>query len=259
MNSSKMIYSPNLLRYFLSIPILAFIIISVSCSQLQAQMFSVEEEERMENRALMPSTGVYIGLEPVEFTYQGDFSGLDSGIYQFDGPLMRLRFETFGFEAFIGVGGRLTGIDNIGYFDAGAKAVRGIRVVSTPRFQFQIPLQIKSSITTVSNNESIGGDTQFRQGTLEFGGGGQMSARLGERVRFTVATIPNYGFSFASGGIFGGQIYELETKSRIYIDRVFGDMGMSVGWDYGFKRFDVEEEEFDYNLRSHSFIIGITF
>lgn len=228
-------------------------------NQSRAQMFSVEEDEPAQNRSLMPSTGVYIGLEPVEFTYQGDETGPGDGIYEFNGPLLRMRFETFGFEAYIGVGGRLTGIDDVGYFDAGAKAVRGIRLVRQPGFQFQIPLQIKSSINTASNNESLAGDTQFRQGTLEFGGGAQLRVRLSDKIHFTAGAIPNYGFSFATGGIFGGQIYELETKSRFYFDRVFGDVGISAGWDYGFKRFDVEENEFDYNFRSYSFLVGITF
>ncbi|MFH5886347.1 hypothetical protein ACG2F4_18720 [Halalkalibaculum sp. DA3122] len=227
--------------------------------EARAQMFSVEENEPVRERSLIPPNAVYLGLEPVEFTYRGDVSNANSGAYAFDGPLLRMRFETYGFEAYIGVGGRLTGIDDIGYFDAGAKAVRGLRLVRQPGFQFQIPLQIKSSINTVTNNQGVAGDAQFRQGTLEFGAGAQVNARLGQQVRISAAAIPNYGFSFATGGIFGGQIYELETKSRLYVDRVFGDVGITAGWDYGFKRFDVEENEFDYNLRSYSFIIGITF
>ncbi|MDX1638889.1 MAG: hypothetical protein R3281_13030 [Balneolaceae bacterium] len=229
----------------------------------RAQMFSVEEDEPVRNRALTPNTGIYIGLEPAEFDFREESMDNQSlpqpGIYEFDGPLLRIRFETIAFEGYLGVGGGLTGIDDIGYFDGGIKAVRGLRVVRQPTFQLLLPLQLKSSVTSVSNNQAVLTDTQFRQGTFEFGAGGELRLQLGKQFRIRVNAIPNYGFSFATGGIFGGQIFDLETKSRLYADRLFGDIGLSAGWDYSFKRFDVEEDQFDYNLRSVSFILGITF
>lgn len=227
--------------------------------QAQAQMFSVEEDESVRNRAI-PLNNISIGLEPTQFDYKGPVAGgPNSGLFGFDGSLIRLKYETFGFEAFLGVGGRLTGIDDIAYFDAGVKAGRGIRIIAQRNIRFQIPLQLKSSLTTVTNDQVIGAGSQFRQGTLTVGGGGELSVRFSDNIRFSAGAIPSYGFSFATGGTFGGQIFELETTSRIYYDSLFGDVGISVGWDYGFKRFDIEENVYDYNFRSHSFLIGITF
>ncbi|MDZ7692086.1 MAG: hypothetical protein U5K69_13310 [Balneolaceae bacterium] len=224
-------------------------------------MFSVQEDETEQRLLNTPNTAVYIGWEPAEFLYKGEAPRMQGGpgSYEFDGPLLRMKFETIGFEAHLGVGGKMTGIDEIGYFDAGVKAIRGISLVRSQTFQLQVPLQLRSSINTVSNNEQISGDAQFRQATMEFGGGGKVGVRLGQGIRFTASAIPSYGFSFATGGIFGGQIYELETQTRFYVDRLFGQVGLSAGWDYGFKRFDVDDDEFDYNFRSHSFLIGLTF
>lgn len=236
---------------------LTFFIVLMA-GESHAQMFSVGDDDPV-RRGTTPTSGLFIGLEPAKFEYKGDVTGGNAAIYEFDAPLLRLKFETVGFEAYIGTGGRITGIDDVSYFDAGIRAVRGLRIFRRPGFQASIPLMLKSSITTVSSDQFLGSGAQFQQGTLTFGGGGEIEFRASDRIRFSGRAIPNYGFSFASGGIFGGQIFELETRTRFYLDRVFGDSGLSIGWDYGFKRFDVEENEFDYNLRTHSFLIGLTF
>lgn len=236
-----------------------FIFTIMLASTARAQMFSVEEEETVQRSPRSPTTAVYVGWEPAEFTFEGNAeSGMLAGVYAFDGPLLRFRLETLGVEAYMGVGGELTGIDDIGYFDAGIKAGQGLPLFRSPGFLIMVPLQIKSSINTVSNNQA-GTDTQFRQGTLEFGGGAHFSARFGKGIRFAVEAIPNYGFSFASGGIFGGQIFEMEGKSRFYVDRLFGDIGLTAGVDYSFKRFDIDDNEFDYNFESFSIVLGINF
>lgn len=237
------------------------VLLAGNITSAQAQMFSVQENDTEQRLRNIPTTGIYIGWEPADFRYTGDAPRTQGGpgSYEFDGPLLRLKFETIGFQAHLGVGGSMTGIDDIGYFDAGVKAIRGIRLVGTRNFQLQLPLQLRSTINTVSNNARVSGDAQFRQATLEFGGGVKFGVRLGKGIRLTGAAIPSYGFSFATGGIFGGQIYELETQTRLYIDRLFGDIGLTAGWDYGFKRFDIDQNEFDYNFRSHSILIGITF
>ncbi len=255
-------YYLQMLRYLIPILLFVFMFVSVPVEKAQAQMFSVEKDDPVTNRSMIPNNGVYIGLEPAEFIYKGSMDNNtfnNAGAYEFDGSLIRVRFETIGFEAFLGVGGQLTGIDDVGYFDVGAKAVRGIRIVREKGFGLLLPLQLKTSMNSVTSSQALSGSQQFRQGTFEFGGGMQVRVRLGDKFRFSAEAIPNYGFSFASGGIFGGQIYDLETKSRFYIDRVFGDIGITAGWDYNFKRFDVEENEFDYNLRAFSFLLGITF
>lgn len=234
------------------------ILIFLTVGHARAQMFSVQEDEAVRNRAT-PNNAILLGWEPADFKYVGSYTGTNAGVYAFDGPLLRAKFETIGLQGYVGLGGRLTGLNDEAYFGAGVRAERGIGVFRRPGFRALIPVLIKSSITTVTSDRFLGSGAQFQQGTLSFGGGAEVNARLGNRVRFSANAVPNYGFSFASGGIFGGQIYEFQTEARLYIDHLFGESGLSVGWDYGFKRFDVEENEFDYNLRTHSFLIGLTF
>ncbi|MDX1619034.1 MAG: hypothetical protein R3224_09630 [Balneolaceae bacterium] len=238
---------------------LAAALLFIATGQAHAQMFSVQEDDASENRAIPPNN-FYIGIEPVQFDYEGPaMAGSLAGLFEFDGPVIRAKYETFGLEAFIGAGGRLTGVDDVAFFDIGIRATRGLRLVSNQNFSLQIPLQIKSSLTSVTNDQVISSGSQFRQGTLTIGGGGQIGGRLSDDIRVSAGIVPNYGFSFATGGTFGGQIFELETSTRIYFDRVFGNIGISAGWDYTFKRYDIEENEFDYNFQSNGFLIGISF
>ena len=239
--------------------IFAVVLLFFTIEPARAQMFSVGGDDRVGVRDI-PGNGVYLGFAPASFEYKGSASSdPNAGIYDFDGPILRAKFETPGFEVFIGVAGRLTGLDHEAYFSAGVQAERGLRVVRSRRFQLELPLMLKSSITTVTSDRFIGSGAQFQQGTLSFGAGGRARFRLGERFRLAAGAVPNYGFSFATGGTFGGQIFELESRLRFYVDRLFGDSGLSFGWDYGFKRFDVEENEFDYNLGTHSILVGLTF
>ena len=227
----------------------------------QAQMFSVEEENQITERAPIPTNVAYIGLEPAEFTYHGPTDGSvnNPGVYNFDGPLLRLRYETAGMSLYIGVAGQLTGIDDIGYFDVGGKIWQPFPILRSEHFGIRLPVQIKASMNSASNNQAPSSTPQFRQATLEFGGGAEMRVRLGKKFRFRASAVPNYGFSFASGSVFGGDIFDIETQTRFYLDRIFGDIGLTAGWDYNFKRFDIEEDQFDYKFRSFSFLVGITF
>lgn len=222
-------------------------------------MFSVQEDASVRDGTI-PMNNIYLGLEPVQFEYKGPSdAGPNTGLFGFAGPVLRIKYETLGFEAYMGVGGRLTGIDDVAYFDAGVRATRSLSIFTQRNFWFRLPLQLKSSITTATNDQAIGAGAQFRQGTLTVGGGSEIGIRFSDTIRFSAGAIPHYGFSFATGGTFGGQIFELETTTRIYFDRLFGNVGISAGWDYGFKRFDIEQNVYDYNFRSHSFLIGITF
>lgn len=227
-------------------------------SDAKAQMFSVGGEP---GRIDIPTTGIYLGWEPVDFEYQGGDLALpvNEGRFAFSGSLVRLRLETPALQFFLATGGKLTGIDDVSYFDAGVQAGYRFSIVSSKKFTVQIPFQLVSSLTSVNTDESITNATQFRQGALAAGLGGFIGVRPTERVRVQAGFVPHYGFSFATGGTFGGSLVKLDGKLRLFLDRVFGDTGLSLGYNYKFNRFNVDENEFDYDLRSHSILIGVTF
>lgn len=225
-------------------------------SGAQAQMFSVGSAP---GRVDIPRTAIYLGLEPADFEYTGDPGDINSERYEFNGSLLRLRLETSGLSFFLATGGSITGIDDVSYFDAGVEAKYGITLYRKEALIIQLPVQIISSLTSVSSDRNFQSSSQFQQGSLAVGAGAFAGVRPADNFRFQLGFIPHYGFSFATGGTFGGSLAKLDGRFRLFFDRLFGDVGLSLGYNYKFDSFDVDENEFDYDLTSHSILVGITF
>ncbi len=80
-----------------------------------------------------------------------------------------------------------------------------------------------------------------------------------KNIRVQVGAVPTYGFSFATGGSVGGSIGTVTAHGKLYFDRLFNDKGLSIGYKYDFRSYDIEDDIYDYDLKGHSFEIGITF
>lgn len=244
----------NVKKYVLSVCFFGILAFNLFIpQQLKAQMFSVGDDPVMRN---VPRTAFYLGLEPAGFSYRGPAGG---GEYEFDGPLLRLRLESPGLNLFLATGGRLTGLDDITYFDAGIKVNYGLNIVRSEKLLVNLPVQLTTNLTSAVNRNVVGLNTQFQQGALVAGAGAALHWRPAPRVRFEANFIPSYGFSFATGNTFGGSLGVVEGQARMYLDRLFGEMGLSFGYDYSFKRYNIEEDAFDYDLSSHGILVGITF
>lgn len=223
-----------------------------------AQMFSVDDSP---DRFGIPSAAVFIGFEPIDFNYEGSTVVPGAGAYEFSGNLIRLQFETPGINAYLGTAGQATGLDDFSYFDAGIRVGHGLTVFRNQNVLVQIPLQLHSSITSVNNNElAVNPAPDFDQGTFEFGGGLDFNARLAPQFRIGANVIPSYGFSFSTReGNAGGSVTTVKGQGRLYFDQLFGNTGLSLGYNYNFREFDIDAEVLNYNASSHSILIGITF
>lgn len=221
-------------------------------------MFSIKSKI---NRLEIPSTAIYAGLEFTDFNYVGNIGlGQDPNAraFQFNGPIMRFRIETNAIELYMGTGGRITGIDPQSYFDAGVNAGYGITLIDRPNFLLQVPLQIGTGITTVTNSTLLSG-TQFQQGHAFFRLGGYMQLRLSRRIRVLGRALPGTGITFSQGGNLGGNITSFKGEGRLYYDRLFGDIGLSLGYDYNYKKYDITDSVFDYANNGHAIMLGVTF
>ncbi len=222
-----------------------------------AQMFSVGNDRP---RFDIPRTELYLGLEPMEVRYHGSPTNTNAGIYSFDGPIIRAGYNSSTLDLFIGTGGEITGLDDVAYFDFGGNIDIGINLYTTENLFIQLPLRIASRFTNITNsNRGIQGFDRFRFGSLTAGAGGRILARPGEQIRIEASAVPSYGFSFASGGLFGGSLGSFSSGVRLYFDRLFGDFGLSAGYKYDFRNYNVDEDEYDYKMKSHSIQLGITF
>ncbi len=221
-------------------------------TSLRAQMFTVEGEPGTID---IPGTAIYAGVEPADF----DFRGTTGGRFEFSGPLLRLRLETPTLDIFFATGGSMTGIEGISFLDVGLSAGYGFKVLNREKVILILPVRIKSGLTSAVSDQTIGSASQFNQGSLTAGGGFLLALRPSPRVRIHTGFMPYYGFSFATGGTFGGSKGSLEGKLRLFLDGALGDMGLSLGYGYSYDRFDIETNTFDYDLKTHSILVGITF
>lgn len=222
----------------------------------RAQMFSVEGGTRQYNT---PTVSGHIGIEPVTFKYIGNTSVGGAGIFAFEGSIIRVRLDTPNLLLTLGKGGNITNLDNHSYLDAALKALFGLSLIRSEQIHLEIPFQLTSSLTNVVTDQFTAQQIEFRQANVIAGAGLRLGGRVSDRFRIQLITIPSYGFSTATGGSFGGSLFKVEAQARIYYDRVFGSVGLSAGYDYSFKNFDIEGQLFDYELNSHGFLIGVTF
>jgi len=241
-----------------SLYLLTFLMVLFLAAEVQAQMFSVGSTP---GRVDIPRTAIYLGIEPADFDFTGGSlpNAINEGKFSFSGSLIRLEARLQGLEVFLASGGALTGIDDVTYFDAGIRAGYGLPIVRSENLLVQVPFQVMSGITNVTSDRGSTGGAQFRQGALTVGAGAFIGVRPSSRFRMQAEFLPSYGFSFATGGTFGGSLAKLDGKFRLFFDRLFGNTGMSLGYNYKFNRFDIDENEFDYDLQAHTILVGITF
>lgn len=237
---------------------LVSVLIFAVAQMAHGQMFSVDDSPGRFDR---PNAAVFAGFEHIDFKYQGDENAFASNAYSFSGNVMRFRFESSGANVYLGLGGSATGLDDASYFDAGIRYGYGIGLYQSQDLSVLLPVVLHSSFTSVGNDDMVVVDApQFEQGTFEFGGGLGVNARLAPQFRLALKVIPSYGFSFSTRERdASGSIGAIKGESRFYFDHLFGRAGLSVGYDYNTRWFDIQDEALDYNATAHSILIGITF
>lgn len=240
----------------LTAAIAALLLLLSAPTDSNAQMFSVGDDR---TRFDIPVTAFYAGVEPISVSYYGNDTSSEAGGFAFDGPLIRLRYETPGLNLFLSTGGVITGIDDHSYFDVGGKLEYGLPVYGSRRLSLQIPVELRSVFTTITNSRFIGSGSTFRFGNITAGAGLKVRVRFRDNVRMELNGIPGYGLAFASGGFFGGSLAMITGSGRFYLDNLFGNTGLSFGYDFLHRNYDIDDPLFDYRMNSHSIIIGVTF
>ena len=245
-------------KYALFILIAGFIF--AATSPLQAQMFSVGDSAPEFSR---PTNEIYIGLQPIDMNFEGGSvqPAAAADVFAFSGNIIRLGYEGRSVDLSLGTGGEITGINDNSYFDIGGNIDFGLPLYRSESVSLYIPFRIASRYTNVTSNQALGiqGLNRFQFGSLTLGAGGRVEIRPSENIRIHLGALPGYGFAFASGGFFGGSLSRVDGFGRLYLDQLFGDFGLSVGYVYDLRNYDIDEDVFDYEISGHSIELGITF
>lgn len=249
----------NRLLRFESIIIVAAAILWLGTATIaQAQMFSVDDGSDGEfNR---PGSEAYIGFEPTTVTYEGEEGATDAALYEYDAPVLRVGYSGRTLNLFMGVGGSITGSDDVAYFDVGGNINYRLPLYTSSKFIFEVPIRISSRFTNITTDQTAITLDRFRFGSLLAGAGLKAKIRTASNIRVQLGAVPSYGFTFASGGFFGGGLGTLALNGRLFFDQLFSrNMGLSVGYKYDFRTYNIDEERFDYQIQGHSIQVGITF
>jgi len=222
-----------------------------------AQMFSVKSEPRTYRP---PTIGGYIGIEPAHFKYKPSSDALNNNIgYSFNDPLYRIRLELQNIDIYFGAGWNLGPQNLLNYYEIGAQLQNVYALFRSRHFVFGVPVRIETNYTQVQSQKSqIGSDT-FQQSSGTVGSGPAVMLRAKSDIRLTSILTVNYGFSVRSLGTSSGSLYALINQNRLYFDHVFNQVGLSLGYDYEFSRYDLTGVRYDYAMKGSTIVIGITF
>jgi hypothetical protein len=219
---------------------------------LSAQMFTVQEET---GPVRVPDSFIRAGVSPSNFVYTGGETGVNSPTeLQFTHPAAYVAFESAGLNVSFKLANQLVGLSNVRYMDIDLTLGNQLTFIRKRRFQAGIPVDLNTSFTNVDNDRV---DEVFNQVNFAVGGGAFFKGRVGKRVSLSTEFTPGYGFSNSNGGFVGGTIFFLKGNARVNIARVFGNRGLSLGYDFDYRSFDIQDQSFDFDLTSHTLTIGV--
>jgi hypothetical protein len=217
-------------------------------------MFSVGDEA--ERRANPFAPYLRVGIAPLEFTYTGDPSALpNNSSLAFSGTVGHVAFESGGFNLGVSLGNDFTGLDNRKYFDLNLSFTNPFYIIRRPNFGAGIPIQLNTKITNVrSDNIS----DEFSQTNLSAGAGAVAQYIAPDKFGITAQFIPSVGFSTASGGLIGGNVFSMKGKARINFYNLIFSKNISLGYDYIYDSYNIDGDEYDYDISGHALTLGIS-
>ena len=235
------------LKYLLFLFILFFPIHSF------AQMFSVDSEYERQTNPFTPY--LRVGIQPVNLEFTGDPSALQQAPLSFSGNLGEIGIETGGFDLGLTFGNDFTGLDERKFFSLALKFSNTFYLIRQPRFGLGTPLQLGTKLTSVRSDEI---NSEFSQTNLHAGAGFAGILFFPDKLSLTASIIPSFGFSTASGGLIGGNVFSWRGRARLNFFNVIFGRNISLGYDYIFDSYDIDGEEYDYDLSGHSLTLGIS-
>lgn len=224
-------------------------------SPLSAQMFSVDNAERVQYTPLTPYFVTGVTWEIADFVYTGESLSEDDRA-DFNNSVIRFRLENPGLHVSAAFGGALTGMDETSYMNLNAMLFNDIPFMRSSRYQLSIPFKIVTDLKGARRNNA---QTEFQQSSFIFGTGLATRFKLTDRVDMSARGGPLYGFSFAQGNFFGGSLFRTMGQVRLHFADVIGNNALTFGYDFDYRNYDIEGDQNDYRYTSHAFTIGLGF
>lgn len=215
-------------------------------------MFSVGDDDGFRTNPFAPY--IRAGIKMVNFDYQGG-QATAAGSLSLSGTAAHITFESGGFNLNASLANQLLGMEDQDYFGLELNFTNPIYLLRNSNYLVGIPIQLNSKITSVRNDAA---SYDFSQTNLSAGLGAVVQLHFPQKLGATIQFIPQYGFSSSSGGFIGGNVFSLSGKARLnFYNLIFGK-NLSLGYDYSFDSYDIDEEQYDYDLTGHTLTLGIS-
>lgn len=222
-----------------------------------AQMFTVNNEGRERTNPFSPYYRV--GVNFIDFKFTGNPNTLPFGSsLAFSGPVAKFKFESGSFNLSFSLGDDFTGLDDRNYFDLNINFINSFYLIRNPRsgFSLGIPVQLSSQLTNVRSDAL---SNEFSQTNLSAGAGAVLNYRIPQKFGVSTHFIPSVGFSTANGGYIGGSVFSMRGKARINFYNLLFKKNISLGYDFIYDSYDIDTDEYDYDLTGHAITLGIGF
>lgn len=199
---------------------------------------------------------ILAGTEWISFDYRGSTPQAPGERYDVNGNAAVLQFETDAIDMYIRGMGKLTGSNNESLFNLGVRLHNRFQIYHNGPFRLHFPVQLHTDLLRSRRDAS---SRQFQQTIFQAGAGLATSLGTPQSVQIRLSILPSYGFSNSAGSFFGGSVRSLEGRSRMQIPGILPNRMIVIGYDYRFRKYDIDINTFDYRLRSHTVVIGFTF
>ena len=234
--------------------IFLLLVLIFASNQTFAQMFSVGDQSSEEVR--LSSTYFRLGISPVSFNYTGENSNLSPAErLDFESTAFTMIFENPTLNASLSFVNNLTGADDERYLNLSIDYMNRLLFSRKESFQAGIPFGLNSNLVNVQDE---GGSNDFSQTVIGFSAGGFIALQVPKKISFTAEGLPSYGFSNSKGGLFGGSNKSLLLRARLNLLGILGNTSVSFGYDYKFSSYDLDVDDFDYDLTYHRLTLGIS-
>ncbi len=219
-----------------------------------AQMFSVDDEPERSVNPFAPY--IRVGIIPINFSYTGDPAALkNNASLNFTGTVAHANFETGGFNLGISFGDDITGLNQQKYFDLNLKFFNPFYFVRKKSFGLGVPIQLGTKVTSVRSDRT---SDEFNQTNLHAGAGAIARLIIPNKMDMRFQFIPSFGFSTASGGLIGGNVFSMRGLARFNFYNVIFGKNLSLGYDYIYDSYNIDGEKFDYDYSGHAITLGIS-
>lgn len=231
--------------------IILFLITPLASS---AQMFTVGDEQSRSTNPFSPyvRAGVYL----VDFSYQGDPTVIsENDRLTFSGPVAHVGYESNGLNFGLGFGSDFSGLEDRRYFNLSLDFTNPFYLIRRENFGAGIPIQLRTKVTSVRSDRV---QDEFSQTDLSAGAGVIFRLNVPEKFGITTQFIPSIGFSTASGGFLGGNIFSMAGKARINFYNLLFGKNISLGYDYIYDSYNIDGDQYDYDVNGHLMTLGVS-